>query len=282
MELLEEILSRLNIPIEKKIKKMRINLERMRWMPRSLGEKYLIVNIPDYKLKMYNNGEKKLDMAVVVGEYKNPTPIFSHKMSSIVLNPYWRIPQRIVKREIIPKLAEDPNYLTDRDIKVFENWSHKSMEFDMSSVDWSMYLDNDLIGNTQQAPMRFIQIPSNQNPLGRMKFMFPNRYSVYLHDTPYKKLFKNNKRAYSHGCIRLSRPHDLLKTIAEEDSRVDYTKAKEILTDIEKTDLDLTKKIPVHIVYLTSWIDDNGKVQFRDDVYRYDKMQGNLLYKKAL
>ncbi|WP_072680818.1 murein L,D-transpeptidase [Arcobacter sp. LA11] len=274
--------SRLNISIEKKIKKMRINLERMRWMPRTLGEKYLIVNIPDYKLKMYNNGEKKLDMAVVVGEYKNPTPIFSHKMSSIVLNPYWRIPQRIVKREIIPKLVEDPNYLTDRDIKVFENWSHKSMEFDMQNVDWSMYLDNDLIGNTQQAPMRFIQIPSNQNPLGRMKFMFPNRYSVYLHDTPYKRLFKNNKRAYSHGCIRLSRPHDLLKTIAEEDSRVDYTKAKEILNDIEKTDLDLTKKIPVHIVYLTSWIDDNGKVQFRDDIYRYDRMQGNLLYKKAL
>lgn len=271
-------IKRLNIPIEKKIKKMRINLERMRWMPRTLGEKYLIVNIPDYKLKMYNEGEVKLDMPVVVGEYKNPTPVFSHKISSIVLNPYWRIPQRIVRREIIPKLVKDPQYLANRDIKVFENWSHKSMEFDMSSVDWSMYLDNDLIGNTQQAPMRFIQIPSNKNPLGRMKFMFPNRYSVYLHDTPFKKLFNRNKRALSHGCIRLSRPHDLLKTIAQEDNRVDYNKAKDILKDIEKTDFNLTKKIPVHIVYLTSWINEDGKVQFRDDVYRYDRMQGNILY----
>ncbi|PLY05065.1 MAG: hypothetical protein C0625_13595 [Arcobacter sp.] len=275
-------IKRLNIPIEKKIKKMRINLERMRWMPRSLGEKYLIVNIPDYKLKMYNNGELKLDMAVVVGEYKNPTPIFSHKMSSIVLNPYWRIPQRIVKKEIIPKLVEDPNYLATSDIKVFENWSHKSMEYNTDSVDWNMYINNDLIGNSQEAPMRFIQIPSDKNPLGRIKFMFPNRYSVYLHDTPFKGLFKNNKRAYSHGCIRLSKPYDLLKTIAQEDSSINYDKAKEILNDIEKTDFDLNKQIPVHIVYLTSWIDEKGMLQFRDDIYKYDKMQGKLLYKKSL
>ena len=275
-------IKKLNIPIENKIKKMRVNLERMRWMPRSLGEKYLVVNIPDYKLKMYNKGEVKLDMDVVVGEYKNPTPIFSHKMSSIVLNPYWRIPQRIVKREIIPKLVEDPNYLSSSEIKVFENWSHKSMEFDISSMDWSMYLNNDLIGNSNEAPMRFIQIPSNKNPLGRMKFMFPNRYSVYLHDTPYKDLFKNKKRAFSHGCIRLSKPHELLKTIAQEDSQINYEKAEEILSDIEKTDLDLSKKIPVHIIYLTTWIDENGKIQFRDDIYNYDRMHERILYKKSL
>ena len=275
-------IKRLNISIENKIKKIRINLERMRWMPRSLGEKYLVVNIPDYKLKMYNNGEIKLDMDVVVGQYKNPTPIFSHQMTSIVLNPYWRIPQSIVKKEIIPKLVEDPNYLIDRDIKIFENWSHKSNEYDMSSVDWSIFLDNDLIGNSKEAPMRFIQIPSEKNPLGRMKFMFPNRYSVYLHDTPFKSLFKNQRRAYSHGCIRLSRPHDLLKTIAEEDIRVDFEKAEKILTDIEKTDLDLSKKIPVHIIYLTSWIDENGKIQFRDDIYNYDKIQESILYNKSL
>ncbi len=121
----------------------------MRWMPRDLGEKYLIVNIPDYNLKMYKEGEIKLEMPVVVGERRHPTPIFSHKVSAIVLNPYWRIPQRIVKREIIPKLIEDPTYLEKQDIKTFENWSHKSMTYDTSSVDWSMYLDNDLIGTSQ-------------------------------------------------------------------------------------------------------------------------------------
>lgn len=272
---------RLNIPIEKKIKKMRINLERMRWMPRTLGKKHLIINIPDYKLKMYNNGEVKLNMDVVVGEYKNPTPIFSHKMKSIVLNPYWRIPQSIVKKELIPKLVEDPSYLIKNDIKVFENWDHESMQFDTSSVDWSMYLNNDLIGTSKVAAMRFIQIPGNKNPLGKMKFMFPNRYSVYLHDTPYKYLFKNKRRAFSHGCIRLSRPNDLLKTIMQEDSNLSYKKAEEILSNIEKTDLDLSKKIPVHIIYLTSWIDEEGKIQFRDDIYNYDRMQEKLLYSKA-
>jgi murein L,D-transpeptidase YcbB/YkuD len=203
-------------------------------------------------------------------------------ISAIVLNPYWRIPQRIVKREIIPKLINDPLYLSDRDIRVHENWSHKSEIVDTSEIDWNLYLDSDLIGNSTVAPMRFIQIPSNKNPLGRMKFMFPNKYSVYLHDTPFKRLFKYRKRAYSHGCIRLERPNDLLKTIAQEDRKVDYTIAKEILSDIEKTDMDLSKKIPVHIVYLTSWIDDDGKIQFRDDVYRYDRMQTRLIYGKSL
>ncbi len=115
-----------------------------------------------------------------------------------------------------------------------------------------------------------------------MKFMFPNKYSVYLHDTPFKSLFKKKRRAFSHGCIRLSRPHDLLKTIAEEDSIVNYDKAKEVLEDIEKTDIDLTKKIPVHIVYLTTWIDEKGKVQFRDDIYNYDRMQSKYLFNKSL
>ena len=275
-------IKRLNIPIEKKIEKMRINLERMRWMPRSLGEEYVVVNIPDYKLKMYDKGEIKLDMAVIVGNTKNPTPIFSHKMSSIVLNPYWRIPQSIVKKELIPKLVENPNYLSTSDIKVFENWSHKSTQYDTKGIDWSVFLDNDLIGSSKEAPMRFIQIPGDSNPLGRMKFMFPNRYSVYLHDTPYKGLFKNNRRAYSHGCIRLSRPQDLLKTITQEDSRLNYDKAKKILSEKEKTDLDLSKEIPVHIIYLTSWLDENGKVQFRDDIYKFDKLQRKFLYNQSL
>ena len=152
------------------------------------------------------------------------------------------------------------------------------MRYDTTSVDWSMYLDNDLIGDNKAAPMRFIRIPGKKNPLGKMKFLFPNRFAVYLHDTPFKRYFKNNRRALSHGCIRLSRPHDLLKSIAEEDKRIDYDNAKEILADVEKTDFGLSKKIPVHIVYLTSWIDDSGKVQFRDDIYNYDKMQGKLLY----
>jgi len=269
----------LNIPVEKKIVQMRLNLERMRWLPRTLGEKFLLVNIPEYKLKMYDNGEVKLNMNIVVGERKNPTPIFSNKMSFIVLNPYWRIPPRIAKREIIPKLVKNPGYLNGKGINIHENWDHNSTSFDVNSVDWTLYTDENQ--ELYDLPTyRFIQVPSNKNPLGRMKFMFPNKYSVYLHDSPAKRYFKHTKRAYSHGCVRLAEPRKLLELIASDDVNLDYTKAKTILKDINKTQIGLDKKIPVHMVYLTSWVDEKGKVQFRDDVYRYDRMQKKLLYKK--
>lgn len=274
-----QTIKKLNMPIENKIKKMRVNLERMRWMPRTLGEKFLLVNIPEYKLKMYQEGKIKLDMAVVVGEYKNPTPIFSNKLSSIVINPYWRIPQSIVKKEIIPKLIENPNYLKSQGVNIHENWDHNSLVFNPEDFDWIDFLDNDLIGTSAQAPMRFIQEPNEKNPLGRVKFLFPNGYSVYLHDTPQKHFFKYNKRAYSHGCIRIERPYELLETIANEDENIDFDLAKDILKDIQRTDFSLKKTIPVHLVYLTSWVDEKGKVHFREDIYDFDKMQGEILYK---
>lgn len=274
-------IKQLNTPIKKRIETVRINLERMRWMPRTLGEKHLLINIPEFNLRYLKNQEVKLQMPVIVGEKKYPTPIFSHKISSIVLNPYWRIPQGIVKNEIIPKLVKDPSYLEKEDIKIFENWDHESTRYDTSEVDWSMYLNNDLIGTAKEAPMRFIQTPGNKNPLGKMKFMFPNRYSVYLHDTPFKELFNNRIRAFSHGCIRLSKPYKLLETIVKEESVFTYEQSQEILKDIERTDIDLSKKIPVHIIYLTSWIDENGVLQFRDDIYNYDEIQKKFIYERA-
>lgn len=279
----EKTINTLNITAEEKINKIRLNLERMRWMPRNLGSKYLIVNIPDYKLKYYDaNEEIKLDMPIVVGEYNNPTAIFSNKISKIVLNPHWRIPQSIVKKEIIPKLVENRNYLLDENIKVFENWDHTSMQYDISNVDWSMYLNNDLIGNDKEAPMRFIQEPNKDNSLGKMKFLLPNPYSIYLHDTPEKELFKDKDRAYSHGCIRLSKPNELLEVILKEEKTFDYNKAKEVLLSDENTNLELNEKIPIHMVYLTTWVDENGKIQFRDDIYDYDKIQGKILFDMLL
>ncbi len=285
----------LNITAKNKIEKIRLNLERMRWLPRNLGEKYLLVNIPDYKLKMYDQGEIKLDMRVVVGEKKHPTPIFSNEMSYIVLNPYWKIPKRIAKNELIPKLVNNPNYVNEKGIRIHEGWDPNSLQYDSLSINWNEYLAylqnlEDIRKRKPVEPMvvseeiltlpnlRFIQIPSNQNPLGRMKFMFPNKYSVYMHDTPAKSLFRRSKRAFSHGCIRLADPKELLKTISSYDANLDYDKANEVLSDIEKKDIGLKKRIPVHIVYLTSWVDENGKLQFRDDIYKYDKMQKDLIF----
>ena len=287
----------LNISVEEKISQIRLNLERMRWMPRNLGEKYLLVNIPEYKLKMFEEDEVKLSMRIVVGTQKHPTPVFSNRMSFVVLNPYWRIPHSIVRKEIIPEILKNPNYLLEKGINIHPNWDHKSDQVEGNTIDWPYYLNElnrleeekkkqslvkvEIEEEKKEVPIyRFIQVPSDTNPLGRMKFMFPNRYSVYLHDTPAKHFFEHTKRAYSHGCVRLAEPKKLLEAIASKDENLDFNEANEILKEIDKTHIDLNKQIPVHLVYITSWVDENGKLQFREDIYNYDSMQKELLYNR--
>ena len=266
----------LNIPVERKISIIRLNLERMRWLPRDLGEKYLIVNIPEYRLRMYDNNDIKLNMAVIVGDVKFPTPIFSDKMSYVVLNPNWNIPESIAKKELIPKLLKNPNYLADNGIDIYAGWNGGTEKVDSKEVLDSAILQD--VDNLQS--FRFSQTSNKDNPLGKMKFMFPNKHSVYIHDTPAKNLFINNRRAYSHGCIRLSKPEELLSTIASEDKNLNIEKANEILANIEikEKTISLDKKVPIHIVYLTSWVDENGVLQFREDIYNFDRMQKELLF----
>ncbi len=269
----------LNISVESKIDQIRLNLERMRWLPRQLGKKYLLVNITDYKLQMFDEGNVSLEMPIVVGEPRHPTPVFSHKMSSIVLNPSWRVPKSIVKNELVPKLVQNPSYFDGGGMRMYADWNESSPSYDIKSIDWRIYLQNENKAENFDVPMRFIQRPSSKNPLGRVKFMFPNKYSVYIHDTSAKGFFKYRKRAYSHGCIRLSKPNELLETIAQDDENVDYGSAIKILKKSDKTKIGLNQGIPIHMVYLTSWVDKNGVVQFRDDIYSYDTMQLKLLNK---
>jgi len=271
----------LNISVESKIDQIKVNLERMRWMPRELGKDYLIVNIPDYNLRYFKNEKEMLRLPVVVGTKKHPTPIFSHRLSTIVLNPYWRVPKRIVQREIIPKLVRNSSYLSNKDMNIHENWDTKSEIYEPTDINWTQFAQTDLQKKEKfypDVPYKFIQTPGKKNPLGKMKFMFYNKYMVYLHDTSAKHIFNRRQRAYSHGCIRVFNPYKLLKTIANEDKKLDYKEAKEILKDVEQTEISLNKKIPIHIVYLTAWMDDNDVMQFRDDIYGYDKMQEKLLY----
>jgi L,D-transpeptidase YcbB len=264
----------LNVSADKKIAIIRLNLERMRWLPRNLGEKYLLVNIPDYRLKLYENDEVKLNMAVIVGDSKFPTPIFSDKMSYVVLNPNWNIPDSIAKNELIPKLLKDPNYLADKGIDIYAGWNANTEKVDSKDVlDGAILQDEEYLRS-----FRFSQNSNKDNPLGKMKFMFPNKHAVYIHDTPAKYLFANARRAFSHGCIRLSKPQDLLTTIANEDPNLDINKANEILAnETSEKSIGLNKKIPIHIVYLTSWVDENGVLQFREDIYNFDKIQKEFL-----
>lgn len=263
----------LNMSAEEKINKIRLNLERMRWLPRDLGEKYLLINIPEFRLKMIENDDIKLSMNVVVGEKKHPTPIFSDEMSYVVLNPTWNIPQSITKKEIIPKLMKDPNYLVSKGIDIYESWHPESEKMNSQDI-----IDAFILEEAGSLPnFRLKQSPSSQNPLGRMKFMFPNKHAVYLHDTPAKSLFGNARRAYSHGCIRLAQPEALLSAIGQVEKNLTPSKVDTILKDANEKSLGLNKKIPIHIVYLTSWVDEHGQLQFREDIYNYDSIQKNLM-----
>ncbi len=265
----------LNISADKKISIIRLNLERMRWLPRDLGEKYLLINVPEYRLRLYENNNIVLNMAVIVGDTKFPTPIFSDKMSYIVLNPSWNIPDSIAKNEIIPKLLKDPNYLAEKGIDIYAGWNGSPEKVDSKDViDSAILEDEEYLRN-----FRFSQTSNEDNPLGRMKFMFPNKHSVYIHDTPAKSLFANSRRAYSHGCIRLSKPEELLSIIANEDKNLNIEKVNEILSSkVSEKSIGLDKKIPIHIIYLTSWVDENGVLQFREDIYNFDKIQKELLF----
>ena len=264
----------LNMSADDKIEKIRLNLERMRALPRDLGEKYLLVNIPEFRLKMIENNSITLSMNVVVGEPKHPSPIFSDKMSYIVLNPKWNIPESITKKEIIPKLIKDPNYLASKGIDIYESWHPESEKMNTQEI-----IDAFILEDFNSMPnFRLTQSPSSENPLGRMKFIFPNKHAVYMHDTPAKSLFSNARRAYSHGCIRLAKPQELLNTIALQDKALKLDKIDLILKDENEKSIGLSKKIPVHLVYITSWVDENGQLQFREDIYNYDKIQKGLYY----
>jgi murein L,D-transpeptidase YcbB/YkuD len=280
---------------------------------------------------MYEHNDIKLNMAVIVGDVKFPTPIFSDKMSYVVLNPSWNIPGSIAKNEIIPKLLKDPKYLQTKGIDIYAGWNGAAPTEKVDSkevldsailqnvgsiakneiipkllkdpkylqtkgidiyagwngaaptekVDSKEVLDSAILQNVDNLTnFRFSQTSNKENPLGKMKFMFPNKHSVYIHDTPVKHLFGQVRRAFSHGCIRLSKPDELLSTIASEDKNLNIDKAHEILANeaISERTISLEKKIPIHIVYLTSWVDENDVLQFREDIYNFDKMQKELLF----
>jgi murein L,D-transpeptidase YcbB/YkuD len=168
---------------------------------------------------------------------------------------------------MIPKLLKDINAMTKQGIEIRDGWSKNAKLVNPKTIDWAEYR------YAKHMPFRFAQVPGPRNALGKVKFLFPNKFAVYMHDTPMKSLFKKNKRAFSHGCIRLHKPRELLKTFASFNTNVDFKKSQKILKGKEKTYFELKEQVPVDVVYLTSWVDYKGKLQFRNDIYGYDRMQ---------
>lgn len=229
----------MNVPAEKRVQQILINMDRMRWMPQKPEGNLIIVNIPEFMLHVYDGNKTEFDMIVVVGRVGNNTMMFNGDLNQVVFSPYWNVPSSIIEKEIKPAIARNPNYLAS-----------KNME---------------RVGNGIR------QRPGPGNALGKVKFIFPNNFNMYFHDTPAKGFFNEDKRAFSHGCIRLSEPQKMAEWLLRNDPDWPKNKIVAAMNNTVEKSVRLKKAIPVFIIYYTAWIDNDGQVNFRDDVYKHDE-----------
>ena len=257
----------LNTPKKEYLKKILVNLDKIKLYPHSFESEYVEVNVPEYKMRFYRNGRAIFQSDVVVGRIDRPTPIFNGKMTYMVLNPTWTIPDNLVRRDLIPMLKKNPDYLREHDIHVFTSYKPNAPEVELDLEKLFSY-END----QRPIPYRFVQFPSVNNALGKVKFMFPNKYSVYLHDTDNKKLFGYRYRVFSSGCMRVERPFDFMNLLLRFAGKgYSETKIREILDSNKPTTIRLKKAIPVHIVYFT--VRREGKQDFFFyDIYLHDQI----------
>lgn len=255
-----ETVKLLNVPVDQRIKQIILNMERWRWIPKSFEEDYLIVNIPEYRLRVYEKGKEQLAMNVIVGKTMNSTPIFSDKMENVVLAPYWNVPASIVREELGPKIASDPGYLDRTNMELVDA---KGNQVSPSSVDW---------GSVTRDNWKYIlrKKPGPKNDLGDVKFVFPNTNDIYLHDTPHDELFSQAKRNFSHGCVRVEKPLQLAEYLLRPVGW-DMNKIKSTIAQGQERHVKLKQVLPVYLVYFTAWADERGNVHFRDDIYGHDR-----------
>lgn len=261
----------LNTGADRRVEEIKLNLERRRWLPRNLGQKYVFVNMADFQLKVVKNGKTIHVTRVVVGTPFHRTPVFSAEMAYAVLNPYWHVTQSIASKELLPQIKKDPAYLKRHGYKVFSGWGNGATVVDPNSVDWSQV--------TQAGfPYKIRQNSGAGNALGRIKFIFPNRHSIYMHDTPSKSLFTRSVRSFSHGCIRIQNPLKLAEVLwSDEPGGWTRDKFRKRIATGGRGVLKLQTKIPVHLTYLTSWRNKDGSTHFRNDIYGRDKILSRAL-----
>ncbi|HHK74879.1 MAG TPA: peptidoglycan-binding protein [Rhizobiales bacterium] len=253
-------LKALNVPASARVEQMVLNMERRRWMEDDLGERYIFVNLADFFLKVVDRGKTIHTALVVVGKTYHRTPVFSKDMKYLVFNPYWNVPRSIAVKEILPKERNNPGWINRQNIRVV---SASGKVIDPYMIDWAS-------ATARNFPYRFRQDSGRRNALGRVKFMFPNKFNIYLHDTPSKSLFKRTVRSFSHGCVRVQNPLDLAAVLLGwqgwSRKQIDA-----VVAAGKRRIVRLKTPIPVHITYLTAWVNKDGSVHFRDDIYGRDK-----------
>ncbi|MCP4073143.1 MAG: L,D-transpeptidase family protein [Hyphomicrobiales bacterium] len=251
-----------------------VNMERWRWLPSNLGKNYVLVNQAAFSVDIYNNNKKIDSRRVIVGKPYFKTPMFSHKIQYADFNPTWTVPRSIAGNEILPKLRKDPSYLAKRGYLLHTSWKADAPVMNAHSIDWQSV-------SSRNFPYRIVQPPGDSNALGQVKFLFPNRFNVYLHDTPSRSLFKKKARALSHGCIRVHEPLEFAATLYSLNSSLRRNKIDAIVASKKTTRVKLNKPVPVHLTYFTVWVSDNGKATFHKDIYKRDILVGKILFGKA-
>jgi murein L,D-transpeptidase YcbB/YkuD len=252
----------LNTPLPVRLSQVAMNLERWRWLPDDLGPRHFIVNIPYFHLIAREDGKPVIHIRIVVGKRGNETPMFSDEMTHVVFSPYWNIPETIALEETAPAIARDPNYLARNNIEVV---STSGRVIPTSSIPWD---DPEALGS-----LSFRQRPGANNALGYVKFMFPNKHNVYIHDTPADALFRRIGRAFSHGCVRVEEPEVLAQYVLRDEEEWTPEAIQTAMRAGEEQHVKLRRPIPVHIIYMTSWVDERGGLHFQNDVYGYDSKQ---------
>ncbi|MDX1559827.1 MAG: L,D-transpeptidase family protein [Marinobacter sp.] len=258
-----DTLTALNLMPVERLRQIDATLERWRWLPESLGETYVLVNIAGFELTMVENGEEVLRKRVIVGQPYRQTPVFSDRIRYLVFNPTWTVPRTVMIQDQLPQIIRDPEYLSRLKISVYRGWGADRQKVDPLDVDWSSL-------NRNNFPYQFVQEPGPQNALGQVKFMFPNQYAVYLHDTPGQGLFARTERSFSSGCIRVEQPIDLAERLLASAADWSREQINGVVSGAETQTVLLPDPIPVHIQYWTSWVDNEGRLQFRNDIYNRD------------
>jgi murein L,D-transpeptidase YcbB/YkuD len=265
-------LNALNVPLDQRIRQMELNMERMRWIPGNVDQRSIVVNIANFELNVIEKEKTVLSMRAVVGKPFQRTPVFTAKMTYLVINPSWNVPVSIAQKEILKKIQNEPQYLSKQNITVLRGWGPQEKKIDPESIDWSRI-------NANTLAYRFRQEPGPLNPLGRIKFVLPNKFDVYLHDTSSRRLFSESVRTFSHGCTRVEKPVELGEYVLQDANR--WTQ-EELLAEIEKgteQTILLPQPLNVHFVYLTAWVDEDGVLQFRNDIYKRDRQLDEALRK---
>lgn len=247
----KDLINELNVPAEARLQQILINMQRMHWIPTAPEGKLIVVNIPEFMLHVKEAKSDVFNMPIVVGKEGTNTVLFSGQLNQVVFSPYWNLPESIIQNEILPEVEKDPDYLAKHNMEI--------------------------TGEREGVPV-IRQLPGDKNQLGKIKFLFPNSYNIYFHDTPYKGLFEKDKRAYSHGCIRLSDPVKLAEYLLRDQPEWDYAKINEAMNSGKEKFVRVKDPVPVLIYYYTAWVDNEGRLQFRDDIYDRDKRMAGKLF----